>query len=85
MPAQAPEPPRADLDRARALIEESREIVVVLDESRRVVTASRRARESLDGEVVAIDGKTLRRSFDRAASQGAIPMVSAWANASRLV
>ena len=30
-------------------MEESREIVVVLDESRRVVTASRRARESLDG------------------------------------
>jgi signal transduction histidine kinase len=51
VPAQAPEPPRADLDRARALIEESREIVVVLDESRRVVTASRRARESLDGLV----------------------------------
>jgi len=46
---QAPESPRADVDRARALIEESREIVVVLDESRRVVTASRRARESLDG------------------------------------
>ena len=42
-------------------------------------------RESLAGEVVAIDGKTLRRSFDRAASQGAIHMVSAWANASWLV
>ena len=42
-------------------------------------------RESLDGEVVAIDGKTLRRSCDRAASQGAIHRVSAWANASRLV
>jgi signal transduction histidine kinase len=50
-PVQAPESPRADVDRARALIEESREIVVVLDESRRVVTASRRARESLDGLV----------------------------------
>jgi signal transduction histidine kinase len=47
-PVQAPESPRADVERARALIEESREIVVVLDESRRVVTASRRARESLD-------------------------------------
>jgi two-component system phosphate regulon sensor histidine kinase PhoR len=46
---QAPESTRADVERARALIEESREIVVVLDESRRVVTASRRARESLDG------------------------------------
>lgn len=41
--------------------------------------------ESLDGEIVAIDGKTLRRSFDHAASKGAIHMVSAWANASRLV
>ncbi len=50
-PAQAPESPRADVERARVLIEESREIVVVLDESRRVVTASRRARESLDGLV----------------------------------
>jgi signal transduction histidine kinase len=49
--AAPPEPPRADLERARVLIEESREIVVVLDESRRVVTASRRARESLDGLV----------------------------------
>jgi two-component system sensor histidine kinase SenX3 len=49
--APPPEPPRADLERARVLIEESREIVVVLDESRRVVTASRRARESLDGLV----------------------------------
>lgn len=42
-------------------------------------------RESLDGDIVAIDGKTLRRSFDHAASQGAIHMVSAWANAHRLV
>jgi signal transduction histidine kinase len=48
---QPPEPPRADMERARILIEESREIVVVLDESRRVVTTSRRARESLDGLV----------------------------------
>jgi two-component system, OmpR family, phosphate regulon sensor histidine kinase PhoR len=48
---QPAEPPRADLERARVLIEESREIIVVLDESRRVVTASRRARESLDGLV----------------------------------
>jgi hypothetical protein len=42
-------------------------------------------RESLDGAIVAVDGKTRRRSFDRAASQGAIHMVSAWANANRLV
>jgi signal transduction histidine kinase len=45
----APEPAPVDVERARIMIEESREIVVVLDESRRVVTASRRARESLDG------------------------------------
>ena len=37
------------------------------------------------GEIVAIDGKTLRRSFDRAASKAAIHMVSAWANTNRLV
>src|SRR5262249_27243548 len=42
-------------------------------------------RESLDGDIVAIDGKTLRRSFAHAASKGAIHMVSAWANAKRLV
>ena len=40
-----------DDDRAQVLIEESREIVVVLDESRRVLAASRRARESLEGLV----------------------------------
>jgi two-component system phosphate regulon sensor histidine kinase PhoR len=38
---------RVEAARGRALIEESREIVVVLDEDRRVVAASRRARESL--------------------------------------
>jgi predicted transposase YbfD/YdcC len=37
-----------------------------------------------EGEVVAIDGKTLRRSHDRRHSQRAIHMVSAWANANRL-
>jgi predicted transposase YbfD/YdcC len=42
-------------------------------------------RESLDGDIVAIDGKTLRRSFDHAASKGAIHMISAWANVNRLV
>ena len=31
------------------------------------------------GEVVAVDGKTLRHSFDTATAQRAIPMVSAWA------
>jgi signal transduction histidine kinase len=35
--------------RAHHLVEESREIVIVLDRDRRVIAASRRARESLDG------------------------------------
>lgn len=34
-----------------------------------------------DGEVVAIDGKTLRRSFDRVSSKAAIHMISAFATA----
>lgn len=42
-------------------------------------------REVTAGEVVAIDGKTLRRSFDHASGKGAITMVSAWATANRLV
>lgn len=37
------------------------------------------------GEQIAIDGKTLRHSYDRGGSKGAIHMVSAWANAQRLV
>jgi predicted transposase YbfD/YdcC len=41
--------------------------------------------EVTQGEVVAIDGKTLRRSFDRASGKSAIHMVSAWASANRLV
>jgi predicted transposase YbfD/YdcC len=35
--------------------------------------------------VIAIDGKTLRRSFDRASKQSALHLVSAWAASSRLV
>ena len=35
--------------------------------------------EITDGQLVAIDGKTLRRSFDAASSKSAIHMVSAWA------
>ena len=38
--------------------------------------------ELSDGQIVAIDGKTLRRSFDAASSQAAIHMVSAWATTS---
>lgn len=37
------------------------------------------------GQVVAIDGKTLRRSHDRTLGRGAIDMVSAWAAENRLV
>lgn len=40
--------------------------------------------ELTDGEVVAIDGKTVRRSFDRASSRTAIHMVNAWATQSGL-
>ena len=32
------------------------------------------------GQVVAMDGKTLRRSFDRASRQSALHLVSAWAS-----
>jgi predicted transposase YbfD/YdcC len=37
------------------------------------------------GDMVSLDGKTLRHSFDRASSTAAIHMVSAWASANRLV
>jgi len=40
---------RLEAERARVLVEESGEILVVLDEGERVVLASRRARESVDG------------------------------------
>lgn len=36
------------------------------------------------GQVVAIDGKTLRRSFDAANNKSAIHMVSAWATANQI-
>ena len=42
--------------------------------------------ESLtQGQVVAVDGKVLRRSHDRAANKAALRMVSAWATHNRLV
>jgi len=37
--------------------------------------------EISDGQLVAVDGKTLRRSFDAASGKSAIHMVSAWATA----
>ena len=40
--------------------------------------------EITEGQVIAIDGKTLRRSFDAASSKAAIHMVSAWATANHI-
>ena len=42
-------------------------------------------RKKTRGQVVSIDGKALRHSFDTAAKTAAIQMVSAWAHDSRLV
>jgi len=41
--------------------------------------------ELIKGQVIAFDGKTLRRSHDKKLGKGAIVMVSAWATANRLV
>ena len=41
--------------------------------------------EVVTGQVVAIDGKTLRRSYDRRSAKAAIHMVSAWATQNRVV
>jgi predicted transposase YbfD/YdcC len=40
--------------------------------------------EITDGQVIAIDGKTLRHSFDTANGKAAIHMVSAWATANHI-
>ena len=40
--------------------------------------------EISDGQIVAIDGKTLRRSYDKASGKSAIHMVSAWATANHI-
>jgi len=37
-----------------------------------------------EGQIVAVDGKTLRRSYDKASSKSAIHMVSAWAKESQI-
>jgi len=37
------------------------------------------------GELIALDGKTLRRSFNRASGKAAIHMISAWSSANGLV
>ena len=41
--------------------------------------------ELTSGEVVAVDGKRLRRSYDRQSGKGAIHMVSAWASENQIV
>jgi predicted transposase YbfD/YdcC len=41
--------------------------------------------EASDGRIVALDGKTLRRSFDTAAGRGALHLVSAWATENQLL
>jgi signal transduction histidine kinase len=72
---EQPAPPREPSDdlrlaaeRSAVLIEESREIVVVLDDGRRVVAASRRAREALEGlqEGAALPESLLRSRDGRA-------------------
>jgi len=45
---------------------------------------SRHFTKSTSGQVVAIDGKTLRGSFDKASGKSAIHMVSAWATANHI-
>ena len=40
--------------------------------------------EITEGQVIAIDGKTLRRSYDTASGKAAIHMVSAWATANHI-
>jgi two-component system phosphate regulon sensor histidine kinase PhoR len=54
---------RLAAERATQLIEESREIVLVLDDERRVLAASRRAREALEG---LREGETLPSNLLRA-------------------
>ena len=46
------ENPDLEAERGRRLLEESPEIVLVLDDEDRLVVASRRARETLDGLVL---------------------------------
>jgi len=44
------------------------------------ITWIKQAIEVTDGQVVAVDGKYLRRSYDKATDQGMIGLVSAWAS-----
>ncbi len=49
------------------------------------LTWIKRLAEKSEGRLIPIDGKTLRRSVDRAGNKAAIHMVSAWASANELV
>jgi signal transduction histidine kinase len=61
----------ADAIRGRALVEESREAVVVLDDDDRVLVASRRARQTIDGVV---EGEPLPPDL-LTGERGVIPLV----------
>jgi predicted transposase YbfD/YdcC len=45
----------------------------------------RNVAEATKGEVVAVDGKVLRRAFDKASGNGFLTMVSAWSTANGMV
>jgi len=42
-------------------------------------------RNTIKGEIIPIDGKTLRRSFDKSSNKACIHMVSAWAGKNQMV
>lgn len=42
-------------------------------------------KEEIKGDIISIDGKTLRRSFDKAKGKSAIHMVSAWSKKNNLI
>lgn len=46
---------------------------------------TRRAAEQTEGEVVALDGKTLQGSYDCASGQAPLHLVEAWASEQELV
>ena len=41
--------------------------------------------KKIDGEIIAIDGKTVRKAFDNIDKKSAIPVVSAWAAENKIV
>jgi len=49
------------------------------------LTWMRALAQSSGGRLIAVDGKTLRRSFDKANNKAAIHMVSAWSETNRIV